>query len=817
MFRWVKIKWNSLPKLHLSPKKKRLFIGSLVTLFLATGLVIGINLAGKIQNIQQKAASVSGIEAINLIKSRISNDIASSLSDSDRIRAGENLSTMKADGSWEGINIKALDGAGVYQHTTKIFEIAKVYKEQNNPEWLAKIKLSMSYANREMTNLLGNSRPGWSWHLDVGIVDYSYGPLLIILEKDLDPKMYNESVLLVQKLVDFDSDVDHWENQQKGANKTWRGMAKFYLGLVSNNETSLLSGKKWVTDGLSSYPTSFLPREKVNPVFLNGIMPDYSYLFHNGALQTGAYGMHDPYFAGFYNVLTEGTSYQLDQQVIQQQQSYILDGLRWIYFKGNKDIFASGRETSRNYLSSNRNNQRETNLLTLVNHFRLTSNQNTKTALAGTLKNWLKYVSPSEYSNLGYHNLLEEVSNTNYPETPLEGHKYYPYADYTIHRTKDYYFSLKNVSSRTMAFEATNGEGLKNWFFSDGAIYLSFSGKEFINDNNILPTYDWTRLPGTTVEQKLRLPDEGNGHFGEKNFVGGLTFDNSGISAMDFKAFNSCLTAKKSWFFFKNEIVALGSNINCQSSNPVETIINQWPIADNPSTTLLVNGSQMPDTVGWTKNMNKTTWIHHNNIGYYFPTPQKVQVSKTNQSGSWKELGNQTAGADYVHTNPFLKLTLNHGPNPKNATYAYVLLPLLTAQETQTYASNNQLQILSNDASAHAVYQKNQGSLGIVFWNTQKRINGVSVNKPAIVFIQYGNNNKVSIIVSDPTSLSSQIEVSMVGRFSLTDTPSNNSSSTTETTSNENSDFSGKKIKQTKVIVSLTNGLSSVIELVRKD
>ena len=63
-----------------------------MTVILLGGLAIGATLVKETSNIQQRAASVSGIKAITQIKDRISQDLMDSLSDDDRIRAGEYFS-----------------------------------------------------------------------------------------------------------------------------------------------------------------------------------------------------------------------------------------------------------------------------------------------------------------------------------------------------------------------------------------------------------------------------------------------------------------------------------------------------------------------------------------------------------------------------------------------------------------------------------------------------------------------------------------------------------------------------------------------------
>jgi hyaluronate lyase len=146
----------------------------------------------------------------------------------------------------------------------------------------------------------------------------------------------------------------------------------------------------------------------------------------------------------------------------------------------------------------------------------------------------------------------------------------------------------------------------------------------------VLPTLDRLRLPGTTVERKHLGPTEGFEGWppplGQRAFVGGTFTADRGVSAMELEAMVPPLTAKKSWFFFGDEIVALGSDINCPSDNVAETTVNQWPLTD-AAARLTVDGGVMPATLPWSEELNGIKWAHCDGIGYYFPNPKRSRRS----------------------------------------------------------------------------------------------------------------------------------------------------------------------------------------------
>lgn len=117
--------------------------------------------------------------------------------------------------------------------------------------------------------------------------------------------------------------------------------------------------------------------------------------------------------------------------------------------------------------------------------------------------------------------------------------------------------------------------------------------------------------------------------------------------------------------------------------------------------------------------------------GYYFPQGGSLSVKKENNSEA------------------FLEMWLNHGANPQGATYAYVLLPNKTADETAAYAANADIEVLSNTEKVQAVRDKSTGTTGIVFWEAGS-FGGITVTAPMIVMIRE-TGDSYEIAVSDPT------------------------------------------------------------------
>lgn len=61
-------------------------------------------------------------------------------------------------------------------------------------------------------------------------------------------------------------------------------------------------------------------------------------------------------------------------------------------------------------------------------------------------------------------------------------------------------------------------------------------------------------------------------------------------------------------------------------------------------------------------------------------------------------------------------LTVDHGTNPQDETYSYVLLPGKNADEMAEFAENPEIKVLANTSSVQAVENTAYGVSGYNFW-----------------------------------------------------------------------------------------------------
>lgn len=334
--------------------------------------------------------------------------------------------------------------------------------------------------------------------------------------------------------------------------------------------------------------------------------------------------------------------------------------------------------------------------------------------------------------------------------------------DYALHIRPGYSFGVRSVSSWTLRNEYGNGENLQTYFVSDGSTHISVKGDEYYN---IFPVWNWSRIPGVTGPVMDSVPKAANDWQtqGTSTFTGGVS--DSLYSAYtytyedNYAGINT--SAKKSWFFFDDEVVCLGSGINSSSAFPVNTTINQSLLQ---SDIIVSEGSK--ETILANKKYSfgdKLDWVLQGGIGYIFPEGGNINVSGMEQNGSWKEIN--MGGSDAVEKKNVFTLWLDHGMRPQQGTYAYIVVPdKHTAQEMNEYDVAN-IKILVNNESVQAVKNQKLDMWQMVFFKpgsfSYEGIT-VTVDVPCAIILNKMNSRPI-MHIADPGHLEKKINVEISG------------------------------------------------------
>ena len=353
--------------------------------------------------------------------------------------------------------------------------------------------------------------------------------------------------------------------------------------------------------------------------------------------------------------------------------------------------------------------------------------------------------------------------------------KVYGSMDRVVQHTQKYAVSLSLSSTRVMKYEAINGSNFTGWYMGDGMLHIYTDGyaydKEFYWYSNPY------LMPGTTVNlapRKVTAINSGfynsdpyaggvqQGNYAAAGFILGYDLSNTYAAQTFNKQSDATITARKSYFFFDNEIVCLGSSINDFSGAEVRTVIENrhWKSSDVFS----VNGASIAPATAETTISART--MHFTGMGgYVILDGSNVIYQKATNSSI-----NSSSGTG---TQNFLEISISHGKgdgNIENDRYSYVYLPEATVQETESYNQNPDVEILLRSDTTHAVLEKKLGIVGCVFFEDfgdgvtltdcedYTAVSGIEADTPCILMVSKGENGEYNISVSDPTQTYSNIK-----------------------------------------------------------
>lgn len=346
--------------------------------------------------------------------------------------------------------------------------------------------------------------------------------------------------------------------------------------------------------------------------------------------------------------------------------------------------------------------------------------------------------------------------------------KFFWQTEHYSHQRPHYFASVRMYSTRNRNMEEPyNSEGLKNHHRGDGTNYISVTGFEY---HNMAPVTDWQKIPGTTVMQKPHMPAENEiQKDGLTEFVGAVTDGLYGAVVFDFKSPHDPVAAKKSWFFFDNEYVCLGTGISAPGSLPVATTVNQCLL--DGEVTVMSAGRKSVQPVGERK-LDNVSWIHHGGVGYIFPEASSVQLANQPQTGSWYSINQQSGMSKEEISMPVFKLWFDHGQRPRNASYAYIVAPGASASDLEAGKHSSPVKILSNTSDVQAVMHTSLNICQAIFYRAGELqlADGLKIvmDAPGLVMVKAAGGTVKEISVADPARRMGRMHLSVTGRVNFT-------------------------------------------------
>jgi len=625
------------------------------------------------------------------------------------------------DGSWSDIDYSDTPDGGwsPWAHTQRLLVMAKAYQTpgqsfHRDARLRAQIDAALAQTKRFYGASILPTGNWWFWTIGIPL---DLGPTLVLMRGEIDAGTYADLVTAIHLRIGTSPTARGLIGPTPtGENLVWSCFTHLSLGLLKDDAAMLTA----VANALNSV---------VRPAAGDGVKIDRSFHQHGAQLYTGGYGGTFAADVARLAHITRGTAYTLSSDALASFADYVADGIGWSLYGDYFDVSVISREVARPTTTGFQGLA----ALLQASQFASARTSEIRSAAAMMLQSW-RGTMPPELAGLA-----AQIESAGYAPAWPAGHRHYFASDYTVHRRAGWFASVKMFSTRTKSGERTNGENLLGARQSDGRFYLVLRGDEYFG-RDVWPALDWTRLPGTTVEQKADTADDTYG-YGTRTFAGGTGDGQNGVSAMELAPLNSSLTARKAWFFFDDAIVFLTNGITSPSPNRVETIVNQWPLMN--ASAPLASGAG---------------WMQLENVGYWFPTPSNLKTSRETRGGTWASLGASDDATE--RAKPFVTLWIDHGAAPVNASAEYAIVPNVSAATMQQWASARPLSIVANNERVSAVRDTRTGALGITFW-TGASIEGIQSDAAAVVYLN-GNH----LWIADPNAgVSGTLRITIPGRY----------------------------------------------------
>ena len=375
------------------------------------------------------------------------------------------------------------------------------------------------------------------------------------------------------------------------------------------------------------------------------------------------------------------------------------------------------------------------------------------------LKNWADSLTDAEKAELQQYVSEAEACNITMADQPdgfYHGSRYFFNNDDMITRRPDYYLFVNMASVRCDGLEsAFPGASGFNFFAADGATFFQKNGDEY---HKVIGAMRLSAWPGITARAQSAAYNpivNWLGYSSRHNFAAGATSGSDfaagflfekidgkdkGKPAKDYRKDKNPtifgVRANKGYFLFGNTFLALGSGIaNRMNDLPgnIETSVDQTAL-DPAGKSIFAGG---------------LNWQLNNGFAYaVLPdhTAGTVSVKRDQRKTDWASLCGVNKKVPEKTVGVF-EMTIDHGKDPKNAAYAYVVA-LDGNPETPIPA------ILANTPALQAASSADGKTIGALFYNAKSVLKTprgtVRVSSPCALLLEFDDNaGSVKVTVSD--------------------------------------------------------------------
>jgi len=640
-------------------------------------------------------ADRANADDIDTVRQRVVDDLLKSIPSTSTISGYR--SSLNSNGSWSDINYNSTSSVDwtPLTHLERLEAMAESYSKSSSSLYhdaglKADILKSYNY-------WISKDPQSSNWYYNEISSTQKLGEAMVLISDILSSSQRSSGLNILQRAYEPRS---YNSGTNTGQNRVERATAGIYRGLVADSTSITDDAFAAIGDALATTTG-------------DGFQRDGSFHQHGNQIYNAGYGLAFVASTAATFSWNTGTGFSYSTA---QKQTYVdglLDGTQWMLRGQQFDYTVGGRYVTRKGYSDN------------------------AAPLAGQLNTLLDAnldYRTAELTQFQSRIAAANSSGSASSSLALVGNRQFWNSDLIVHQRSAYYASVKTSSVRTIQPETGNDEGKQSLYLGDGVNLIMRTGNEY---DNIAPFWNWRRLPGTTVEQDTRSlkPTAEFGVAGTAVFAGGASDRQYGTTGFNYSRFN--VQAHKSWFFFDDEFVALGSAINAPNANSnVNTTINQSLLKGTVSYKTTSSNSVQTLALGNQVSPSGLKWVYHDGIGYFFTAPvDNVEIRALTRTGSWDAI-NSRYDDTAVSGNVFL-LFVNHGQEFTGGTYSYIVVPGLSLNQADSYLADNPIEVLRNTSSVQAVRQTTLGMVQATFYSAAS--------------LSLGGGQ--SFAVSDPSSL----------------------------------------------------------------
>jgi len=619
------------------------------------------------------------------------------------------VSTLSADGSWPDVNYddKSLTGWSPSRHFDGLWSLTAEYvrlKPAAPARQALKDAINRALAFWFRRDPQSNN---W-WHNRIG-AQQRFSRIGLLLDDELTPEQRAGIVKILRRSTTVGA---------TGENLVWTAGNTVVRGILERSPAVCAAAFEKIADEI-----------RIAPDVDEGVKADGSFLQHGQQLYNGGYGAGFAVDTSRFLYYAANTAYQFPREKIDIVTSYILDGSRWMVYRNVPDYSTRGRDITR------------------------VARPPGPCFLAAACQQLRESPGPRQAEVAAFCDELNKSENG------LTGNKHFWHSDYMTHRRAGWMLSVKMLSSRMQSGEVGDGEGLRSHLLSDGVTYL-YTG-DGLAYHNIFPVWDWKRLPGITAAWSPAPPEGPVASFGNSDFAGGVSDGTYGACAFIHE--RGSLKARKAWFFFDHECVALGAGIE-SGPEPAYTSLEQ-NLSSGDAT--VCDGGRVHPLSGEISSQN-IRWVHHRGVGYFLLQKARVTARAAPQTGSWQNISR--GGSHAPLSMDVFSLYIDHGPGARGASYQYLVAPMMLAA-CKTYAAAVPVRVLANTADTAAVEHTGLGIVQAAFFRegsvTVSDGMTLGVDKPCLLMCRK-EKNKLTISAASPLNRADTLGITV--RAELTGT-----------------------------------------------